>query len=147
MVRVLLTVWYTATALLGPAMCCCSVRSAVDSYHAVAHHAEAPTPKRSCCGSEPVDASQAPDRPQKDPADCPCKQKKVDQLPPHLGSAGGSELVGHLRDLGPSSFGLPFITPLDALPVRAADAHLERAVAGSKPSGRDLLVAYQLLRC
>ena len=148
MVRAVLTLWYTITALTGPALCCCTVRTFTPSP-IVTRDVEAPSPKRSCCGSDPVEGCQKADEPAKDrtPADCPCKQRKVDQLPPHLGSAGGSELASPFRDLDPSLVGLPLIVASDWPPVRAADAQSHRPLSGSKLSGRDLLTACQLLRC
>ena len=148
MVRVLLTLWYTTTALLGPAACCCSYRTAFASSDLVSH-VKAPAPKRSCCDSGPVEGCHQGNGPKGDhaPADCPCKHKKVNPLPPHVGAGSVSELIGQLRDLDDSFAGPPDSPQADALITRPTTHWTGQPLSGSWPSGRDLLTACQRLRC
>lgn len=151
MARAGLALWYTLTVLLGPALCCCSIRPASAATSSADHVADAPAPlKNKCCC--PADASEScPDpadhRPPRDhhPDGCPCKKfEKQDQDRPGP-SISGAETGFQCRSLD-----LPVAAPF------AASHHLADRIDGNGAefsggaaglAGRDLLTAYHILRC
>ena len=145
MAHVILVIWYTATALLGPGVCCCAGRSAATPVH---HQAKAPTGKRTCCGST-EHTSRSDHSPKKDhtPADCPCKHHKAAQLPPLAGTSNGSELFGKLRafDLNWSDWAVS--AAFDRSTAPPADSLTDLPASPGKLGGRALLSACQILRC
>src|SRR5262245_36721441 len=73
MVRVLLTLWFTFTTLLGPGLCCCLFRAAPASAGAVAAPTPAPPSCPCCCPERPPEPEPASPGDGPRPS-CPCKE-------------------------------------------------------------------------
>jgi hypothetical protein len=149
MFRALLTLCYSATALLGPGACCCSLQTFLNLCPSIAHAADAPPPvKRSCCAaehSEPAPAGKA-DGKQPTDSDCPCKKTQDAHLPAHPPSESGVEVVGQHHAFGFVLFdGLtPFASHI--LPETDASPSVHDRPGGAL-GGRSLLAALHILRC
>jgi len=149
MVRAILTFWYTATVLLGPGVCCCSLRTTVVACPSVQHEAKPQKAKRSCCSTE-SDSGTSPEKaPAKDrsPHECPCKHQKSDQLPTNFTVQNGFEVFSQLRALDFVHFDCVLVSPYGRPSVQFVDSLTDWWSSASKLSGRDLLSAYQILRC
>jgi hypothetical protein len=156
MFRALLTLCYTATALLGPGACCCSFRALLDVCPSVAHAAEAPAPaKRSCCAAghgesgpapAPKSEGQTPLDSDSDP-NCPCKQSQETHLPTHPPAESGVEVVGQHHALSLLFLGglLPAASDLMLAPSPAPGSAC--VLSGHVLAGRALLAAIHILRC
>ena len=148
MIRIVLTLWYTAMAFIGPGVCCCSFHAAAEAAPTVFCSIKSPATKKNCCSTQtdaPTPTSKAPAKHQ--PGDCPCKHHKAAYLPPHVASANGAETFGQFRAGNFSLFDSTFLPMVGVTKAHSALAGKERVASASKPGGRDLLTAYQILRC
>ena len=132
MVRLVLTAWFTLTALAGPGLCCCTfepARPPVEKSVAV-----------SCCcptaveDAAPATPTPAPGRP------CPCKEQRnpvalaatADQL-----RADATTFVTFPSDLVPPSI----IVPISGTPI------VQRPYDPPVRPAADLLHVLHILRC
>gem|GEM_PF-2066621 len=163
MARLLVTLWFSVTALMGPGICCCrpgfvarasepSVASPISQNLPIKRsccHEDA-TPVRSCCGEVSDSAPPAPSCPHEKgngapKGPCPCKAwKQLGDLPGVV--AGSSDELSGNADL-PWALGV-----LSDLRVREPYFLAEiPPVCLSEPplrlSGRLLLFVYQTLSC
>lgn len=152
MFRALLTLWYTLSVLVGPAVCCCTVRGAASDLAAAQDKADSKKPAKSCCcptEDSELGCNNSPAQPSKhkSPSDCPCKhQPKPDQDRPAPVATSGAEASSQSRAFDAAwadAFTL-IRSPTSSLNLRSS---LESSGAPSRVSGRDLLAAFHILRC
>jgi len=151
MFRALLLSWYTLTALTGPALCCCSAQAIIPGETAAPHtnHSTAPA-KKSCCQpsdglAKTSDSSKTPQ--DGHPDECPCK-KQTKQDYDRAAPAGTSvaEVSAQARPLDCSFFD-SFSLTLSLTRTSADRGSGSPPNASPRLAGRDLLAAYQILRC
>jgi hypothetical protein len=156
MFRALVTLCYTATALLGPGACCCSFNALLGLCPSVARAAEAPAPaKRSCCAAGHGESGSAPaHKPEgKVPADsdadpnCPCKQSPETHLPAHPPTESGVEVVGQHHALSLLFLGELVPAAWDFTPAPTPAPGSACVLSEHVLAGRSLLAALQILRC
>ena len=146
MLRALLTLWYTLTVLVGPALCCCTSRALAPAPAA----AQVAKPVKNCCGStrehEGCDPAPAPAR-DPGPSHCPCKHQQkqdVDRLA--LSASPALEAVGKSRTFD-AVWADTAVLPQDSELLRPNGRGLDPAGGPARVAGRTLLAAYQILRC
>ncbi|MBX7104212.1 MAG: hypothetical protein K1X57_09025 [Gemmataceae bacterium] len=131
MVRVLTTIWFTFISLLGPGVCCCTLRAAGPSPDE-----NDPPAQRSCCCEIPVEddkpASPAPTH------DCPCKRTREVAQASVATNLAVSPIAGYV------------VAPWPGDPVTTAIIANFRHLAGSRPPSHftiNILYACHILRC
>lgn len=148
-IRVLLTFWYTAMALLGPSACCCSLQNAVAGCSSILHQSDPTKTRPSCCSGNADHGCSPGQTPTNNhsPKDCPCKHEKTAQIPPHLDSPSGAKVIGELREVDLSQCTSNLISAFDLLSIPATENLLDRLLLTGKRCGRDVLTAFHILRC
>lgn len=151
MLRAILALWYTLTVLVGPALCCCTVRAAGHGLPAAEGKAEARKPAKGCCCATKDGAACHDGRPQpvreQTPSNCPCKQhEKPDQDRPAPAASSGVEALSQSRLLDVPSTDA-FAASLVSTALPAVGNALDPADTPARVAGRKLLAAYHILRC
>lgn len=132
----LLTFWFTLTTLIGPGLCCCTLRAALPATESI-------QPRCSCCevAADGHSEKSKPDCP--DQEKCPCKrgQCTTESLPPSTESTKTTTAIGLQYWLDAATMSEPF--GHGALEVTTL-AH-----APNRPfhSTDDLLHVFHILRC
>lgn len=152
MFRALLTLWYTLTVLIGPALCRCTARAAASDLSAAQAKVDAKKPAKSCCcptedagpgfNSNPAEPSK-----HKTPADCPCKhQPKPDQDRPAPLATSGAEASSQSRAFD-AGWADAFTLNQSSTTAPMLGSSLDSSGTPLRVSGRDLLAAFHILRC
>lgn len=144
--RAVVTLWFSITALLGPQVCCCSFANSSHAPAANGQTTSSTRPVKSCCQQEsPPCGDNGKPNPQPDkPSKCPCERDKPAKTLPATGAAS-ADLATQLELLNVFCAWLLASPTFDSPVATSASADTPPPVL--KVAGRDLLAAYSLLRC
>ena len=144
--RVVLTLWFTLTTLLGPGVCCCNFAAYPPTRSSDSKPAPVTNATKSCCHTEAPhgeDSSQPKPESGKLPK-CPCEHAKHVNALPVAGHAN-ADISAHLRLLDAPFVGIPIWAEYDLEVPTSILASATQPVL--RLAGRDLLAAYSMLRC
>lgn len=140
--RLALTLWFTATTFFGPGVCCCSFAASVQPGTPEKVRPTPTTkPVKACCHRE---APPCDDRPKPEPGKkCPCEPGKQARSLPAAESAR-VDVATHLMWLATLADGMP--APF-AFTLVTVTSRSDPSPSPARLAGRDLLAARSLLRC
>lgn len=164
MFRLLFTLWFAVTALLGPGVCCCHLgflaraefpTETVPSKHQSSCCEEAPPAVPSCCshGAKTPELAPAinngedlvvPAVPVKSP--CPCQSTKHLKDAPGIQGNQANETLSSFGDQNAFGFAINAIESSWNAP-KFCQPFFAFSINPPPLGGRDLLATYQILRC
>jgi len=143
MLRIAVTAYLTFVAFIGPGLCCCTAIRLADGTHC-RQSRQHEHKSRSCCHSKPVsDDGQRPSQNDQRPH-CPCN----DHRSTPIALVASEVLVANVFTLGQAvGFMVPIAVLDGGLPIVAGSLFAPVPGDDGVLFGRDILRAFQILRC